>query len=102
MGRLIDADVFIQEITDEITNLRLNGLKGTPRPTSDLYAIIDRIKEQPTAYDVEKVVAELVEMRNKDSQGCKDVGNKCLSYTDCGLCIMDRAIDIVKRGGVDD
>ena len=63
--------------------------------------VIGTIKEQPTAYNVENVVAELVEMRNKDSQGCKDVGNKCLSYTDCGLCIMDRAIDIVKRGGVD-
>ena len=61
-----------------------------------LETIVRIVTEQPTAYSVGKVVAELVEMRNKDSQGCKDVGKKCLSYTDCGLCIMDRAIDIVR------
>ena len=59
-------------------------------------AMKEDIMRTPTAYDVDAVVKELVEMRNKDSQGCKDVGKKCLSYTDCGLCIMDRAIDIVR------
>lgn len=89
MGRLLDIDEVIRIAKDTF-------------PKEDVRKIAWVLCHTPTAYDVEKVVAELVEMRNKDSQGCKDVGNKCLSYTDCGLCIMDRAIDIVKRGGVDD
>lgn len=99
MGRLIDADVlmeYFKRLSDECSS-------ENNYEYSNLYdCVCAKIMTQPTAYDVEKVVAELEEMRNKDSQGCKDVGNKCLSYTDCGLCIMDRAIDIVKRGGVDD
>ena len=46
--RLIDADAFVADIKTEIMNLRLDGLKGTPRPTGELYDIIDRIGEQPT------------------------------------------------------
>ena len=46
--RLISADGFIEDIKTEIMNLRLNGMKGTPRPCEELYAIIDRINEQPT------------------------------------------------------
>lgn len=57
--RLIDADAFIEDIKTEIVNLALDGLKGTPRPREELYQIIDRIGEQPTAYDVEKVVKQL-------------------------------------------
>lgn len=88
MGRLLDIDEVIRIAKDTF-------------PKEDVRKIAWVLCHTPTAYDVEKVVAELVEMRNKDSQGCKDVGNKCLSYTDCGLCIMDRAIDIVKRGGAE-
>lgn len=46
--RLIDADVFIEDLTNEATNLYLNGLKGTPRPHRELYDIIDRIQERPS------------------------------------------------------
>ena len=46
--RLIDANGFIEDIKTEITNLFLDGLKGTPRPREELNDIIDRINEQPT------------------------------------------------------
>ena len=46
--RLIDADAFVEDIKTEIMNLYLDGMKGTPRPRSELYDIIDRIGEQPT------------------------------------------------------
>ena len=42
--RLIDADAFIEDIKTEIINLYLDGMKGTPRPSSELYDIIDRIE----------------------------------------------------------
>jgi hypothetical protein len=51
--RLIDADAFIEDIKTEILNLYLDGMKGTPRPRSELYDIIDRIGEQPTVDAVE-------------------------------------------------
>ena len=86
--RLIDADAM----NEELFYKQLGG-KDTLITAESAF---NMIKAQPTAYDVDAVVEELVEMRNKDSQGCKDVGKKCLSYTDCGLCIMDRAIDIVR------
>ena len=46
--RLSDANGFIEDIKTEITNLFLDGLKGTPRPREELNDIIDRINEQPT------------------------------------------------------
>lgn len=46
--RLISADGFIEDIKTEIMNLYMDGKKGTPRPREELYAIIDRINEQPT------------------------------------------------------
>lgn len=46
--RIIDADAFVEDIKTEIMNLYLDGMKGTPRPRSELYDIIDRIGEQPT------------------------------------------------------
>lgn len=51
--RLIDADAFIEDIKTENMNLYLDGMKGTPRPRSELYDIIDRINEQPTVDAVE-------------------------------------------------
>lgn len=68
---------------------------------SDVLDMIEQLQDD-LKDDVEKVVAELEKMRNEDSQGCKRVqGWKCHSYSDCGLCIMDRTIDIVRKGGVE-
>lgn len=55
MAEYIEREAFIEDIKTEITNLRMNGLKGTPRPHGELYDFIDRINEQPTA-DVAPVV----------------------------------------------
>ena len=82
MGRLIDADAFIEDIKTEIVNLALDGLKGTPRPREELYQIIDRINEQPTAYDVEKVIEQLSNAK---------LGGRC----DAGVV----AKEIVRNGG---
>lgn len=48
MAEYIEREAFIEDIKTEITNLRMNGLKGTPRPHGELYDFIDRINEQPT------------------------------------------------------
>lgn len=52
--------------------------------------IIDIIKNQPTAYDIDKVVEELEQMKEK-----------CLKYGDIvGCSDFKKAIEIVKQGGV--
>lgn len=53
--RLIDADAFIEDIKTEITELFMNGLKGTPQPRDHLYDFVNRIGEQPTVDAVEVV-----------------------------------------------
>ena len=78
MGRLIDADALIaymEEKADETKQL-----------DNIIVAVVcSAVSEQPTAYDVEKVVAEL----EKESK------------TMLPVIPTSKAIDIVKRGGVE-
>lgn len=79
MGRLIDAD----ELKNNYTNTFVNvfGVKGAEM----FQGVIDQTK---TAFDVEKVVAEL----EKESVGAFAI--QTISFR--------RAVDILKRGGVND
>lgn len=59
MGRLIDADKLIEDLQSQ-----MEFDKYTPNSTEAMINLetllfIDKIKEQPTAYDVDKVVEEL-------------------------------------------
>lgn len=93
MGRLIDTSAF-----DEIT------LMGKSRDfVAGAKYILDLIDAQPTAYDVEKVVAELEERRAKfDCKSCKHFYNgKRECSGDCTDALIDDLFDIVKRGGVE-
>lgn len=80
MSRLIDADAFI-----EYVNRRFDLCSDELRMM---------IEEQPTAYDAEKVVAEL-----EDAKFLMPPENDN-HYADNGLFLED-AIDIVRRGGVE-
>ena len=62
----------------------------------EFVAMIDEIKGQPTAYDIDKVVKELEEMKTiKGSMKTET----CRKW-DYGT--VDKAIEIVKQGGVSD
>lgn len=96
MGRLIEAD-----------NLQFNGRNYNK---SQMKAILDFIDSQPTAYDPDKVVEQLEELRKVeqdrpddcDEDGCGDGeqiyddGRSQGRYEAFG-----KAIEIVKGGGVD-
>ena len=102
MSDLISRSELIKE-------LRADGLQPT-KDTSDFIdgwcegwnAAVDIINNQPTAYNVEKVVEQLEEL---------EVGQKhcasCDQSADCKdslsrLCVLDakfKAIDIVRAGG---
>ena len=56
------------------------------------------LNNQPTAYDVDEVVEKLEEVKNKDTEIALDEAQKerCFWYAQG----MNRAIEIVKGGGV--
>ena len=72
----------------------------------DFVAMIDEIKEQPTAYDVDKVVEELEERKEEREKQYKTASmedgsymlSKCFSE---GARAYGNAIEIVKHGGVE-
>lgn len=90
--RLIDADKVI------------DSLGG-----SDIdFAIGAVIDEQPTVFDVDRIVEQLESIKEKEYVACTD--QKCgyckyLSTCSCGdkadKLALDRAIEIVKKGGVE-
>lgn len=83
MGRLIDADALIEEINKKMPQGSARGV---------FKAFID---EQPTAYNVENVVAEI---RRCSGNGYRDVDG---DYVPPMIRTKD-VIDIVKRGDVDE
>ena len=67
----------------------------------DFVAIIDEIKEQPTSYDIDKVVEELEEKASRYTKKYyTPYGNN--GYRDVKAISIHKAIEIVKQGSVDD
>ena len=89
MGRLIDAD----------------KLKVYLKEYLHYEHAIPWVDAQPTAYDVEKVVAELEAEKEKIAKEdyCRTkhyVENDC-EHKDCFKCCAEHLIDIVRKGGVE-
>lgn len=84
--RLIDADALSEYIQEELKQ---------DRPVYFKIKNIQRfIEDMPTAYDVEKVVAELDDILNKSEKYFNDFSQgQVLAYL--------HAIDIVRKGGVE-
>ena len=82
--RLIDADALIEAIN-----------KSTCHFAEELWkrVVCDVISNQPTAYDIEKVVAELEELPNREADYYYAHSNDVIDRED--------AIEIAKRGGVE-
>ena len=87
--RLIDADKLIEEINNLgwrlYDTLTLKGLS----------IALETIKEQPTAFNVDKVVEQL-----EDYKMWKELLIYDLNFRE--RQILKKAIDIVKAGGVDE
>ena len=93
MSRLIDADLLMRKCE--------KWLKPKAPDEDEMVSVADiavstlmEIEEQPTAFDVEKVIEQLNELLEEKTT---DSGDDW--YTaEC----LDRAIEIVKRGGRDE
>lgn len=66
------------------------------------YEILQAIEDQPTAYDVDKVVGE-IEVFGGCAE-CRERGTDKRFYygMGCKACVYGKIVDIVKRGGADD
>ena len=71
---------------------------GNTTPNKWLNNLKRCVEEQPTAYSVDGVVAELEKIRAKKT--CNK--EKCDTKEICRICVVDDAIEIVKQGGVSD
>lgn len=94
MSRLIDADALIEDIRKR---------PYIDKALSEIFKTI--IDEQPTAFDAEKVVAQLEEEKDYSYADMDEYGRRYeLNLYDCDDFFykgLARAIDIVKRGGVE-
>lgn len=53
--RLTDKDIIIEELKQEIVDLTLNGMKGTPQPTDELRHMIDRLEDEMYAPTIDAI-----------------------------------------------
>ena len=98
----------VNDIIDELevyTYGRPNTMK-VEISVLQLQRFINKLKNIPTAYSVNNVVAELEEMiYPKQLYFCKYARGVCKHLynndKDCMECIVENAIEIVKQGGVD-
>ena len=97
MGRLIDADKLLETLQDLEPHCENKdyeyGMLSTMR-----YYMPKIINDEPTVFDVDKVVEQLEEVKNKDTEIALDEAQKerCFWYAQG----MNRAIEIVKGGGL--
>ena len=97
MGRLIDADKLLETLQDLEPHCENKdyeyGMLNTMR-----YYMPKIINDEPTVFDVDKVVEKLEEVKNKDTEIALDEAQKerCFWYAQG----MNRAIEIVKGGGI--
>lgn len=97
MGRLIDADKLLEETRKDRDYAEKNGFL-------DMYyerqVLIDRIESQSTAYDEDKVVEQLEELKSlvPVNRILDDIVNE--KPKELGMLIAySKAIEIVKGGG---
>ena len=90
---LIDVD----KLKKDLESVTLSN--GTLLNTNTVLLLLDKY---PTAYDVDKVVKQLGEVEKiMTSPVNKDCfGEECRA-SDCTVCLISKAIEIVKGGGVD-
>ena len=96
MGRLIDADHLLF-----LLNSAIELRKKIHRNTSDLDMIVEAVNNEPTAYDLNRVVEQLEKNFNDTTQFCISHRENCGLFSHCDQCAFDSALYIVKGGGVD-
>lgn len=98
--RIIDADKLLECVeVSMLNNTHRNGNAALCH-VSEHRHFVEMIVEQPTAFDVEKVVRELRDLKMRYYLTIANTGDadKDCAYLNIANAI-DAAIEIVKRGG---
>lgn len=102
--RLIDADKLIKEMSKWYWDKEKQKAAENDASPMDLFThlAITTVQEQPTAFDVDKVVGQLEELKMRYFLTIANTGDadKDCAYENIANTI-DRAIEIVKGGGVE-
>lgn len=93
--RLIDADEFIK---------KFSYAKANTEEENIMCATVRRmVKEQPTAFDVEKVLDELKHEESEALRRYSESKGTAYAFSDkCSCDNLKKAIEIVKRGGTNE
>lgn len=108
MSRLIDADKLILHLNDYALQEAPFGYNDS-KCQKEIYETIQdcmkAVEEQPTAFDVEKVIEELnkeLELADEEKRRCTTENMLQFDETKGYARGMACAIEIVKRGGRDE
>ena len=100
--RLIDANKLEEKVREYFKEKTTRGVYAvdTVNCSADICRMVE---EQPTAFDVEQVVRELKELKMRYYMTIANTGDadKDCAYLNTANAI-DKAIEIVKRGGRDE
>lgn len=106
MNDLISRSDVLELLYKIFDKYRMSTDKNTSIGKSFGTDVFEEIRNMPTAYSLDKVVEELEEIINpKEMYFCRVSKGRCIHNEDdieCIDCVAQRAIEIVKQGGVSD
>ena len=103
--RLIDADKLLECVEASMLNNTHRNGNAALCHVSEHRHFIEMIVEQPTAFDLEKVIEQLDEEIGQSYVDFKSYAEEYGldgEYDDCFYEEMKRAIEIIERGGRDE
>lgn len=107
--RLVDADKLIDDFKNELEKVDFEKLSDNDKLiiSTSAIALKDFVKRQPIAYNIDKVIEELEELREGMLAGDYCCANlDFCRHVDCDKCeqiiVTDKAIEIVRDGGMKD
>lgn len=102
MGRLIDADKLILHLNDYALQEATFMTGGYAGKYDAIQECMKAVEEQPMAYDPDKVIEQLQLLSDKADDDISVCEKDMCQYYDGYGDGLDRAIEIVKRGGRDE
>lgn len=93
--KLINRDLLLAEIAESREKNPHKDSKIRANHTIEHDHIAHLVLEQPTAYNVDKVVERI----KKEIGDC--MCEECDRHTDCDTCRAEKAVEIIKSGGIE-
>ena len=102
--RLIDADLLTEEIKSlRCTLIGLRAGKGIPARAADEYqkSILQIIEQQPTAFDKEKVIAQIKEESHAENLEWTGTSGEVYYHYLEKIIEEEEVLRIVEKGGIE-